>query len=56
MATKKDVIDFIKLSVQVIVTLSILFTSICILFCSEDETMKKFASGWIGAIFGYWLK
>jgi hypothetical protein len=47
---------------QIIVSLVLLFVGLVILSSpnpilptASDEGTKKFASGWVGAVIGYWL-
>jgi len=52
--------DKIRSWMQVIISLILLITGILILIDPAwlprfDEALKKIASGWIGAVIGYWL-
>lgn len=41
---------------QILVSLALLISGLFILFHSDDADLKNFASGWVGAVSGYWLR
>lgn len=45
----------VKLAMQVFVSLFALIAGVIVLSGDHDATIKHAASGWIGAVVGYWL-
>ena len=48
--------DAVTLAMQVLVSLVLLIAGIYFLAGSGDESLQKWAAGWVGAVAGYWLR
>lgn len=48
---------YIRLFMQVFISIIILFFSLYVLISKNfNSTEKKWAAGWVGAVFGYWIR
>jgi len=48
---------YMKIILQFVITITILIVSTIILFSkTQSATIKEIASGWFGAIIGYWFR
>ncbi len=54
MENSKALINFVKLSIQILVTIVILFMAVFCLY--KGIEVPKFIAGLVGAVVGYWLK
>lgn len=54
--TVEEIKDFIKLTMKVVLSAAIVVFCMILIYYSPDDNYKKWATGMIGVIIGYWLK
>jgi hypothetical protein len=54
--TSNEPSDRVKLAMQVVVSALLLVAGLIIILTVHSQDTQKLASGWIGAVLGYWLK